>query len=190
MDYKNEIVIDKGKKIEYQNIEFELKCLHDVEDAQVFRIGQNLTERLVALLVPENEGISISNIRRNLREKSPHIVIPEEINIVYHIDKNRTDGELLEIYNKLFKHQSNYTRPQNPVEDYLVKLWGELIPATRISRDDDFYTLGGHSLLVAKMHFSIERDMGVGIDFEVMLKTSKLSELANSILTIKREEIL
>ncbi|WP_191961950.1 phosphopantetheine-binding protein [Staphylococcus aureus] len=190
MDNKNEIVIDKGGKIEYQNIEFALKCLHNVEDAQVFRVGQNSNERLVALLVPENEGISLSNIRRNLRENSPHIVIPEEINIVYHIDKNRSDSELLEIYNKFFKHQSKYTRAQNPVEDYLVKLWGELIPATRISRNDDFYTLGGHSLLVAKMHFSIERDMGVRLDFELMLKNSKLSELANSILTIKRKEIL
>ncbi|WP_379162621.1 phosphopantetheine-binding protein [Paenibacillus sp. sgz5001063] len=116
--------------------------------------------------------------------------VPEELIIVDSIGKNISSRELLNMYEEIFKQESVYVKPCNAIEAYLVKLWGELLPVGRISVTDDFFALGGHSLLVAQMHFAIERDMGMYMNFELMLRTSVLSELALIMTQMKNESKL
>jgi hypothetical protein len=115
------------------------------------------------------------------------VPVPAELIIVDSIDKNTPLSERLDMYDKFFKQESDYVKPCNAIEAYLVRLWGELLPVGRISVTDDFFALGGHSLLVAEMHFMIERDMGLYMNFELMLRTSVLSELAQIITQMKHE---
>lgn len=185
-----EKIIAKEETLQYQHIVSSLEALDDVNEVKVFQVGRGSSERLVALLVPANDTIAFSLLRRQLRETSPSVPIPEELIIVDSIEKSNSASELLDIYDKFFKQESVYVKPSNSIEEYLVRLWGELLPVGRISVEDDFYALGGHSLLVAQMHFAIERDMGVYMDFELMLRTSVLSELALTIAQMKKDNIL
>lgn len=187
---------DSGKFIvnrellQYQHIVLALEASYDVREAQVFQVGSDSSTRLVALLVPENDTIAFSLLRRQLHEVSPELPVPEELIIVDSIKKSSSPRELLDMYDKMFKQEFVYIKPCNAVETYLVRLWGELLPVGRISVTDDFFVLGGHSLLVAQMHFAIERDMGINIDFELVLRTSVLSELALLITQVKNESNL
>src|SRR5699024_6525521 len=185
-----EKIIAKVETFQYQHIVSSLEALDEVNEVKVFQVGRGSSERLVAILVPANDTIAFSLLRRQLRETSPCVPIPEELIIVDSIEKNNSQSELLDIYDEFFKQESVYVKPSNSTEEYLVRLWGELLPAGRISVEDDFYVLGGHSLLVAQMHFAIERDMGVSMDFELMLRTSVLSELALTIAQMKKDTIL
>lgn len=181
--------IHKGKadkEVQYQQIVSSLEALDDVSAAKVFQAGKNTNERLIALLVPSNDTIVFSLLRRQLYEKSMGVPIPEEFIIVDSIEKNVSLSEWKDKYDVLFKQESVYVKPRNSIEEYLVKLWGELLPIGRISITDDFFVLGGHSLLVAQMHFAIERDMGIDMDFELMLCTSVLSELALIVSQLKK----
>lgn len=190
MNDEIEEIIEKEEALQYQHIVSSFEALDDVNEVKVFQVGKGSSERLVALLVPASDTMAFSLLRRKLRETSPSVPIPEELIIVDSIDKNNTPSELLDIYDKSFKQKSDYVKASNSIEEYLVRLWGEFLPVGRISVEDDFYALGGHSLLLAQMHFAIERDMGVYMDFELMLGTSVLSELALNIAQMKKETIL
>lgn len=54
------------------------------------------------------------------------------------------------------------------VGDILVKIWAKLLDADRIGPKDDFFDLGGHSLLLMKMKALVEAKCGVSIgDMEI-----------------------
>jgi len=183
-------VIANREILQYQHIVSALEASYDVREAQVFQVGSDSSTRLVALLVPVNDTIAFSLLRRQLHEVSSEVPVPEELIIVDSIEKNSSPRELLDMYDKIFKQEFAYVKPCNAIEAYLVRLWGELLPVGRISVTDDFFALGGHSLLVAQMHFAIKRDMGIYINFELMLRTSVLSELALIITQTKNESNL
>jgi acyl-coenzyme A synthetase/AMP-(fatty) acid ligase len=42
-----------------------------------------------------------------------------------------------------------YEPPQGPMETTLARIWSELLHVDQIGRHDDFFDLGGHSLLVS-----------------------------------------
>lgn len=180
-------VIENREMLKYQHIVSALEACYDVREAQVFQVGSDSGARLAALLVPVKDTIAFSLLRQQLHEVSSELPVPEELIIVDSIAKDSSPRELLDRYDKFFKQESVYVKPRNAIEAYLVRLWGELLPVGRISVTDDFFALGGHSLLVAKMHFAIERDMGIPMNFELMLRTSVLSELAFLITQIKNE---
>ncbi|MEC1614774.1 phosphopantetheine-binding protein [Bacillus mojavensis] len=190
MNDEIEEIIEKEETLQYQHIVSSFEALDDVNEVKVFQVGKGSSERLIALLVPASDTMAFSLLRRKLRETSPSVPIPEELIIVDSIDKNNTPSELLDIYDKSFKQKSDYVKASNSIEEYLVRLWGEFLPVGRISVEDNFYALGGHSLLLAQMHFAIERDMGVYMDFELMLGTSVLSELALTIAQMKKDAVL
>ncbi len=190
MDNDSGKVIVNRELLQYRHIVLALEASDDVREAQVFQVGRDSDTRLVALLVPENDSIAFSLLRRQMHEVWPELPVPEELIIVDSIKKNSSPCELLDMYGKTFKQEAAYIKPCNAIEAYLVRLWGELLPVGRISVTDDFFALGGHSLLVAQMHFAVERDIGININFELMLRTSVLSELALLITQAKKESNL
>lgn len=178
--------IVKEDILEYQDIVFVLAHLDDVNDVKVFQGGEGSSKRLIAVIVPENNTVTFSSLRRQMREVSPDTPIPDEFIMVDSIYGDKWKGRFENNYNVFSNHESSYIKSRNSTEEYLVKLWGEYLPVGKISVEDDFYALGGHSLLLAQMHFAIKRDMSVDMDFEVMLRTSMLSDLAKVITETKK----
>ena len=55
-----------------------------------------------------------------------------------------------------------YEPPQGPIESALSQIWAELLQLERVGRHDDFFALGGHSLLVMKVVALLrQRDMTI-----------------------------
>lgn len=186
-DDSKELIADDRDLSQYQKIISALEALDDVREAQVLPVGSDTSARLVALLVSENNTIAFPQLRRQLHQTSSEVLVPEELIIVDSIDKNLSLLELIDMYNKTFQQKSVYIKPGNTIETYLVELWGKFLPVGRISASDDFYVLGGHSLHVAQIHFAIKRDLGIDMDFELMLGSSKLTELAQIIIKTRRD---
>ncbi len=45
-----------------------------------------------------------------------------------------------------------YAAPENDLEQTLVQLWQEVLGLERVGTQDNFFDVGGHSLLVVKLH--------------------------------------
>ncbi|MGW6377083.1 amino acid adenylation domain-containing protein [Rhodococcus sp. NPDC055112] len=61
--------------------------------------------------------------------------------------------------------------PADELEQRLAALWGELLKVERVGRNEDFYALGGDSLLIARMVGKLRETepIAAGLDWEVML---------------------
>ncbi|WP_078120058.1 non-ribosomal peptide synthetase [Thiosocius teredinicola] len=73
------------------------------------------------------------------------------------------------------------TVPFDITEQTLVSLWQGLLQIPTVSVTDNFFRLGGHSLLVIRMIAAIERDMGVRLTAADVFENPTVSELAKRV---------
>jgi len=68
--------------------------------------------------------------------------------------------------------------PATPVEERLVSLWSELLGVREISATDNFFDLGGNSLLAARLLARIEQVFGKPLLLSTLFEIPTLAELA------------
>jgi len=59
--------------------------------------------------------------------------------------------------------EGEHVAPRTDVEERLVRVWKEVLGVEHIGVHDDFFDLGGHSLLVARLVTAIEHEFSVSI---------------------------
>ncbi|APJ03118.1 type I polyketide synthase [Silvanigrella aquatica] len=59
-------------------------------------------------------------------------------------------------YNKLINITPN-SIPQNKVEDLIASIWCEVLSLQKVDIDTSFFTLGGNSLLITKVHYRLNK---------------------------------
>lgn len=66
----------------------------------------------------------------------------------------------------------------NPVETAIAQAWRELLGVDTVSRDDDFFALGGHSLAAVRLFAKIRRHFSVDLPLATLFQAPTLGALA------------
>ena len=74
----------------------------------------------------------------------------------------------------------HYEAPEGEIEETLAKVWAEVLKLEKVGRHDDFFQLGGHSLLVIKIIERLRR-AGLQLDVRSAFATPTIAELAQTI---------
>jgi acyl carrier protein len=53
-----------------------------------------------------------------------------------------------------------YVAPRTAIQQLIAKIWQEALLVERVGLDDNFFDLGGHSLLVARVRFTLREKLG------------------------------
>ncbi len=76
---------------------------------------------------------------------------------------------------------STYLAPRNDIESGLVELWQELLEISPISVRDNFFDLGGQSLMAATLVLKVKARFGVSIDITTLLIAPTIEALATKL---------
>ncbi|GHO60122.1 hypothetical protein KSB_85970 [Ktedonobacter robiniae] len=71
--------------------------------------------------------------------------------------------------------------PRNPLEEILLEIWRELLGISTISIYDNFFSIGGHSLLVTQLIARVRAVLQVEISLRSFFETPTLAEFAQGI---------
>jgi aryl carrier-like protein len=78
--------------------------------------------------------------------------------------------------------RGEYEAPEGETERALAKIWEELLQVERVGRKDNFFALGGHSLLVSRVVARIRKNLGVAVAVRDLFTTPTLSGFAEHIV--------
>ena len=78
---------------------------------------------------------------------------------------------------------SNIARrlPSTPTEEALLPLWAEVLGASDLSVDDNFFARGGHSLLATMLVSRLKQRLGIVVPLSRLLSKNTIASLAASI---------
>jgi thioesterase domain-containing protein/non-ribosomal peptide synthetase component F len=77
--------------------------------------------------------------------------------------------------------RSAYVAPRTPTQEGLAELWRDLLKVQQVGIGDDFFALGGQSILAARLVVAIEKRFGVKLSISVLATARTLERQAGLI---------
>ncbi|KAF9159189.1 hypothetical protein BGX20_003054, partial [Mortierella sp. AD010] len=144
----------RGFRIELEEIEARLLDLSIVKEATVLALGDGSGKRLVAYVIAEKSESLAHTLREHLLTTLPEYMVPAafvRMDSFPLSPSGKLDrGALPEPTSDAFVSQG-YQAPLGEIESSLAEIWSELLGIDKVGRHDNFFMLGGHSLLVVQM---------------------------------------
>lgn len=85
--------------------------------------------------------------------------------------------------------QAAFAAPQTGTEDVLAGIWRETLKVERVGRHDDFFDLGGHSLLVTQLLYQIKQIFRVDLPVQSLFQYPTLATFAEAIDHVLQSKI-
>ncbi|MDQ1355459.1 MAG: hypothetical protein QG657_5769, partial [Acidobacteriota bacterium] len=180
----------RGFRIETGEIEHQLVSHKDIKAAVVMvKEDKNGDKYLCAYIVPGlSTGISLSgpDLSDYLASKLPAYMIPSffiQLDNLPLTASGKIDGKALPGPDFKTTTGESYVAPQDQTEIKLAALWSELlaIEKDKISINDGFFTLGGHSLKANILASKIHKAFHVKLSMTDIFMQPKLKDLAELI---------
>ncbi|MCP4558887.1 MAG: AMP-binding protein, partial [Herbaspirillum sp.] len=155
----------RGFRIELGEIESVLAGHPSVAVAVVVLRGAAEAARLVAYLVPAGAAEPAPEaLRRHLRESLPEYMVPaafvvlRELPLLPNGKVNRR--ALPEPEAARPQPEAAYAAPATALEKAVAEIWQEVLGLERVGLDDNFFDVGGHSLLLAQVRVRLREVTG------------------------------
>jgi amino acid adenylation domain-containing protein len=185
----------RGFRIELGEIEAALQEHDSVRQAVVIaREDETGDKRLVAYVVPEREGeesnngrgrvgLRISEWREHLLRTLPEYMVPnayvqlEKLPLNHNgkIDRNNLPQPDTDT------PEQEYVGPRNATEETLCRLWQEVLRRERVGIHDNFFKIGGHSLMAVQLATRIREGFKLDIPLQRMFELPTIAQLAEAI---------
>jgi len=187
----------RGFRIELSEIESVLGQYPDIERAVVVlqssplssdQMGSNqtdsrtLTEHLVAYCLTQGDrAIAPGDLRQFLTEKLPYYMIPQAFIAISEFPltpNGKIDRQALSQLEHSPQITSTYQAPENDLEQQLVDIWQTWLKPERIGRQDNFFDLGGNSLLAISLCRDIETALNRSIPISALFQHPTIQDFA------------
>lgn len=157
---KDDQVKIRGYRIELAEIEYNMTKLSQISQTAVkVQRKENGLPVLIAFIqlaiIHDDETKFLQSIKAKLQQVMPVYMLPDKIVIV---DKmplthaGKIDKKLLEIPENKVKNSTVPKWKEDNLTEIVKHIWKELLSIEDIKDEDDFFDLGGHSLLLAQLH--------------------------------------
>ncbi|NJL38964.1 MAG: amino acid adenylation domain-containing protein [Leptolyngbyaceae cyanobacterium SM1_4_3] len=181
----------RGFRVELSEIEAKLNQHPQIQQSVVVaREDYSGENSLVAYLVPETKPLNIQALRNFLKPQLPAFMIPTTF-VSLPAFPLTPNGKLDR--RSLPKPATHYAStptheaaPQTPTEKQLADLWKTLLNLEQVSVEDNFFDLGGHSILAIQLLTQIKETFQIDLPLRLLFETSILSNQATLIETVQQ----
>jgi acyl carrier protein len=179
-----------GARIELGEIESVLRKHPAVrEAATLLREDVPGHQRLVGYVLPKDGDKPVPQDLRNfLTERLPAMMVPTAFVILDKLPltpNGKLDLRALPPPSQSFDNKADYVAPRNEVEEKLAGIWAEVLGKDLIGVHDNFFDLGGHSLLVTQVASRIRSAFNVELSVPRLFEATTVAQLSELITNIK-----
>ncbi|MBW8684463.1 non-ribosomal peptide synthetase [Chitinophaga rhizophila] len=180
MDHQVKI---RGYRIELGEVEHALGKQPGIKDVVVLPKD----ERLVAYVVMEgNDPVNFADWQHALRDYLPEYMVPSNFVLLprFPLSPNgKVDRNALEAMGiELEKANRVYVAPRTEQEKLVAGIWEECLQVKKIGIKDDFFELGGTSIVAMQIMARIERETGKRLPLASLFTENTIEKLSREML--------
>lgn len=178
----------RGFRIELGEIENALNDLHGVKDKVVVARQDGPGEKQLACYVVPSEahkGSSddlLNTVREHLRAKLPTYMVPAGFVVMNELPltaNGKIDRRALPAPTaQTSALKAEHVAPRNNIERMLASIWGRVLNASDIGIHDDFFDLGGHSLIGIQLLGQVEQQFNKTLPLKSLFEAPTIAQFA------------
>ncbi|WP_193200009.1 non-ribosomal peptide synthetase [Nostoc sp. MG11] len=185
----------RGFRIELGEIELALLQHPDIREVVVLAREDVVNERrLVAYLIFEpNQTSSIGELRTFLQGRLPNYMVPAAFVFLEQFPltpNGKIDRYALPIFDLSAQFAASYVAPNGKIEEAIADIWQEVLQLEKVGVDDNFFDLGGHSLLMVKLSQKLQEHFHRNISLLEIFKYPTISTLAKHLSSQQSDSLL
>ena len=193
-----EMINRGGEKILPQEVDAILQDHPAVAQAVTFaiphaRLGEDIA---AAVVLHRNAKATTHDIRQFAATRLAAFKVPSQIYTVAELPQSPTGKvprhRLAEQLGLTASHQAQEERdadfilPRTPDEELLAGLWAQVLDRQRVGMADDFFSLGGDSILVLQLLSRVRELLRVDLSFEHFFEMPTVAGMARHIMAVRR----
>jgi amino acid adenylation domain-containing protein len=174
-----------GHRIEPGEVETVLRMNKDVSQVCVVAdSGENGLKRLVAYYVASAApGPSPSDLRKFLAGKLPHYMVPAlfvPLSVFPLSPNGKVDRAALPAPAAVASVESSPADvPATQLEKALIEHWQRILQVDHVTLDDNFFDLGGDSLMIVAIHSNLQKILQIEIPVTDLFEFTTIRSLAS-----------
>jgi acyl carrier protein len=166
----------RGFRIELGEIEAALRAHPNVDDAVVLVLDGRLVAYAAAAEIDKKQ------LRQFLRGRLPEHMVASAFVILDRLPLNsngKVDRKALPAPEWTDRREDDdFVPPSTEVEKALANIWARNLKLSQVSLSDNFFDLGGNSLLSIQVLNQIRSELSVALPMKALLESATLAELA------------
>jgi len=182
----------RGFRIELGEIEAVLSQYVGVrETAVVVREDTPDDKRIIAYVVSAEPAPTTEALRTYLQAKLPDYMTPAAFVIQDAFPltpSGKIDRRALPAPDLTAALAETYVAPRTPLEEDLVAMWANVLKVERVGIHDNFFDLGGHSLIATQLIARVRAEFQVDLPLRRLFETPTIAGLAELITASLLEE--
>jgi len=175
----------RGYRIELGEIESTVLQSELVKQCVVIAREDNEgNKRLIGYIVPDKK-YSKEAIAVYLKSRLPAYMIPVfwvELNSLPLTANGKVNRKALPEPDFSSVATIGYVAPSSPIEIRLAAIWKKLLQLEKVGIHDNFFHIGGHSLLAVRLINDIKKETGKSLQVSELLEYSSIEKLARVII--------
>lgn len=194
-----EIINRGGEKISPREVDEVLLDHSCVEQVVTFAAPHTLLGEDVAAAVVLKQGTSATEqeIKEFVAAKLADFKVPRVVLFVDEIPKGPTGkrqriglAEKLGLTASDPTATSEYVPPTTAIEKKLVEIWSEVLGVERVGINDNFFGLGGDSILAAQIVNRVRESLQVELSFLIFFEQPTVASMAIKLTQTQAEEVM
>ena len=173
----------RGFRIELGEIESVLSQHSGVKQAVVLaRLDERGEKRLLGYVVARDANLTTDTLRTYLKEQLPEYMVPAALMLLPKLPLNangKIDRQALPEPEQV--QTKAYVAPRTPTEELVASIWAEVLRRDRVSTEDNFFDLGGHSLMATQIVSRIREKFHVELAMRILFEKPTISGLAQAV---------
>jgi amino acid adenylation domain-containing protein len=179
----------RGYRIELGEIETRLAENSAIEDVVVLAPKGTFGDtQLVAYVISKSTSLDSAALREFLKTRLPEFMLPSVFVFLetFPLTPNgKVDRKALLAFDG-GQVTAEYVAPRNPMETLLAEIWSDLLKRERIGIYENFFDMGGHSLLAVQLLHRIQKAIGSELSLMTVFQSPTVASLADVIINALR----
>ncbi|MEM9823179.1 MAG: amino acid adenylation domain-containing protein, partial [Bacteroidota bacterium] len=177
----------RGHRIELAEIEAVIAQSNLVKECTVITTAEGRGEQLVAYIVAKKTFDKVE-LKKWLEDHLPDYMVPAiyvELDEIPLTSNGKVNKKRLPAPELTTNDAANYLAPRDETEESLAAIWRDILNLNKVGVYDNFFEIGGHSLLAIRVVSAIRKEFDVRITVNVLFEYSSIADLSTYIKLLK-----